>query len=256
MSWTRFYNEALHLGNVFGIKGVFYGPKGHLGVDFNNHPIGTPIPSWTAGVVVVNTFYRTLGWTVIIKRADGTFAGFCHMQKKSPLAVGSRVAVGQIVGLLGNSGIFTTGAHTHFTLEPQAAIGTAKARDPLPHIRAAVKAALNPASKTLESDMKVIKRTDGTEEWSLIHPSLVGDTALEQGYLVTTDANRAKQWERTWENGQGSADPLSRADYIAQQDEARSVRKQWLKGQPVGAVVDPVVIAKAVNDELARRVAQ
>lgn len=167
MAWTDFYNEPAHLGNRFGISGIFYGPNGHLGVDWNRHPTGTPIPSWTAGTVVTSTFYRTLGWTVIIRRADGTFAGFCHMQAKSPLPLGASVAVGQTVGAVGNTGIFTTGAHLHATLEPQAKIGTANAFDPLPHIRKA-KADHNLTGNTptpidqKDDDMRVIAVPGGS----------------------------------------------------------------------------------------------
>jgi hypothetical protein len=59
-------------------------------------------------------------------------------QAASPLTAGSPVEVGTVVGKVGNTGAFTTGAHLHTTLEPTVTIGTANARDPLPYIRAAV----------------------------------------------------------------------------------------------------------------------
>jgi hypothetical protein len=116
-----------------------YGPDGHRGVDFNRHPIRTPIPSWCSGRVVVVEFYGRLGQTVIIDRDDGPgFAGYCHMALDVPVDEGNYVDVGDTVGLLGNTGTSTTGAHLHATLEPTILIGTDNAIDPLPAIRAAV----------------------------------------------------------------------------------------------------------------------
>ncbi len=140
MSVAEFYNEAKHLGNLFGARGPLYGRNGHLGVDFKKHPAGTPIPSWTAGVVVYNGWSRNLGWIVIVRRVDGLFAGFCHMQEQSPLSVGDLIEVDDIVGKVGSTGRFSTGPHLHATLEPTIDIGTANAIDPLPYIRAAVAA--------------------------------------------------------------------------------------------------------------------
>lgn len=141
MSVAAFYNEAKHLGNVFGQKGIFYGPRGHRGVDFNRHSAGTPIPSWTAGVVVAVSWSRNLGWVVIIRRTDGWFAGFCHLLEKPPLQVGAVIDVGDIVGKVGSTGLLSSGPHLHTTLEPTIAIGTVNAVDPLPFIRQATRAA-------------------------------------------------------------------------------------------------------------------
>jgi hypothetical protein len=138
MTVTTFYNELRHLGNVFGQRGPFYGPLGHRGVDFNGHAAGTAIPSWTAGVVAEVTNFRTLGWTVIIRRPDGQFAGFCHMLERPLVRVGQTVTVGSTLGKVGSTGILSSGPHLHTTLEPTIKIGTANARDPLPLIRKAV----------------------------------------------------------------------------------------------------------------------
>lgn len=139
MSVAAFYNEAKHLGNLFGVRGLFYGRKGHLGVDFKKHPAGTPVPSWTAGVVVDAGWSKNLGWLVIIRRSDGLFAGFCHLRSEPPVQVGDQIDVGDIVGLVGSTGRFSTGPHVHCTLEPTITIGTQNAIDPLPYIRAAVR---------------------------------------------------------------------------------------------------------------------
>lgn len=136
MSVASFYSDA-RLGNRFGVSGPFYGSKGHLGQDWV-HREGVPIPSWTDGVVARVQAYGNLGNTIVIRRPDGTFAGFAHMQARSKLAVGESVTVGQIVGLVGNTGTSSTGPHLHSTLEPTSSIGTTNAIDPLPHIHASL----------------------------------------------------------------------------------------------------------------------
>lgn len=162
MSWIDFYNEADHLGNRFGVPGPYYGPKGHLGVDFNRHAEGTPIPSWTAGTVVAVDYYTRLGNTVIVRTPLGLFAGWAHLRSRSKLTVGQSIRVGDTVGPLGDTGTSTTGPHVHCTLEPTIVIGTQNAIDPLPYIRKAkADAALAGGGTPIpiqqeESDMRVI----------------------------------------------------------------------------------------------------
>lgn len=126
-------------------------------------------------------------------------------------------------------------------------------REPWHHV--CTKTAPPSAPSQKDVPMKVNKRKTSRPEWSLIHPSLVGDDVKQQGYVVTTDPARAREWERMYARGQGSADELERDDYIAQQDEARRVRAAWLKGQPVADVAalsddDVARIARAVRAEI------
>lgn len=140
-SIADFYAES-RLGNLFGVLGPYYGPRGHLGVDVIHGP-RVPVPSWCRGRVVVSTFYSKLGQTVIIDRDDGVgFAGFCHLTLESGVPVGRYVNVGDVVGAVGSTGTSSSGPHLHATLEPTSAIGTTLALDPLPHIRAAVASSL------------------------------------------------------------------------------------------------------------------
>ena len=48
--------------------------------------------------------------------ADGTFAIFAHMMDKSHLQVGDWVNAGDLIGLVGNTGV-GTGHHLHYTRE-------------------------------------------------------------------------------------------------------------------------------------------
>lgn len=133
----QFYAET-HLGTLFGVHDKDH-PTWHHGVDFKGWSAKTQIPSWTAGTVafVAKQESPTLGYLVIIRRADGLYAGFCHMYAPPTVKLGQHISVGNAVGLLGNTGSESDGAHLHATLEPQLQIGTDHAIDPLPYIRAA-----------------------------------------------------------------------------------------------------------------------
>jgi len=86
-----------------------------------------------------------------------------------------------------------------------------------------------------ENDMPaVIKRTEGTPEWSLIWPPLAGVDDLQKGYVVTNDPERAKWWTRFYELGAGTEDKFTRDEYIAAQKYARLDHEAWLRGQVAG----------------------
>ena len=139
-SVATFYDDA-RLGNLFRVRGPYYDDFGHRGVDFV-HAARVPVPSWCSGRVVVSTFYRTLGETVIVDRGSGAgldrFAGYCHLTTGSRIERGEYVNVGDVVGTVGSTGTLSSGPHLHATLEPAVTIGTRNARDPLPLIRKAV----------------------------------------------------------------------------------------------------------------------
>jgi len=230
VTWEQFYSSA-RLGNRFGKQGIFYGPRGHLGVDYR-HGSGTPIPAWCEGTVADVRYFARLGYTIIIRRKDGTYAGFCHMKARPKLNIGNHVAVGQTVGLVGHTGTASTGPHLHATLEPTVTIGTANAIDPLPHI---LKATTTPPTGV--DDMRLIRRTgSATTEWSLFHPTLAGPTAIERGYITTTDPAIARGWARTWGDGLGNEKSEPRDVYVEMQAAARLTY-----APPVPADLTPVL---------------
>lgn len=136
---TDFYDPS-HLGNLFGIKGPMYGPRGHLGVDFNKMPAGTGIPAWRAGTVVKRGTSRTLG-NYLIVRTDIGYVGYHHMQGVAFVPVGTDVVTGEIIGRLGMTGSLATGVHLHTTLADSAVVGGQDVHDPLPHIRGSLSTA-------------------------------------------------------------------------------------------------------------------
>ena len=88
-----------------------------------------------------------------------------------------------------------------------------------------------------EDDMfkpKLIKRTEGTAEWSLCAPFLVGPD-IQQGYIVTDSEATATAWARLYDRGIGNETKGNRAEYVEMQKQAREIRKQWLAAEPTPA---------------------
>ena len=94
----------------------------HQGVDLTPGA-GTPVGAIAAGTVRVSTTHLEYGQYVIIDhQIDGRLVStlYAHMIfGSSPLRPGDTVAVGQLVGLVGNTGA-STGAHLHLKSCPAA----------------------------------------------------------------------------------------------------------------------------------------
>jgi len=108
--------ELSHYDSSDGYNAPRAGGSNHRGADFNGFPERTPIPAVAAGTVVENYRSGGLGWLVVLAHPDGAFSGYCHMYQQSPLAVGTAVARGQILGGIGNTGEYSEGAHLHLTI--------------------------------------------------------------------------------------------------------------------------------------------
>lgn len=76
---------------------------------------GTPLPAVGDGVIALNKWSAVLGWVVVLKVGKHYF-GYCHLDKQSPLKVGTKVKSGDSVGGAGTSGSASSGVHLHFTL--------------------------------------------------------------------------------------------------------------------------------------------
>lgn len=243
-SLASFYDEAAHLGNLFAARGPYYGPLGHRGVDFNGHPVGTSIPSPVAGVVAFVGYFAKLGNGVIVD-TGGEYLGFWHLAAASSLRVGQRVALGQSVGPLGSTGTASSGPHVHITREPGLSVGTARARDPLPLIRAAVAAAPQRKARSM-STLYFTKTPSGTLF------ALAGDSpGTPANWLETRDQGLANALAAQ----HGNAAELSAASFESWK--ARYSAPVSTKG---GATAAPAPsadkIADAVADTLAERLAE
>lgn len=96
------------------------GSRKHKGVDFRA-PAGTSIPAAAAGVIVGRGNHDDYGNAAIVQHTDPTstnvkFTLYAHMPNlDSTPALGTAVAKGQIIGVVGSTGR-STGPHLHFEL--------------------------------------------------------------------------------------------------------------------------------------------
>jgi murein DD-endopeptidase MepM/ murein hydrolase activator NlpD len=108
-----------HFGKVRRIKGVPTTP--HRGTDWGVKE-GTPIPAVSNGTVRLVQWSNILGWvlvqSVIDKNGKVFYVGYCHLKDKPKLIAGQKVAMGDTIGLCGNTGSASSGPHLHATLSP------------------------------------------------------------------------------------------------------------------------------------------
>ena len=116
---------------VVGLVGSPFGPRGdafHPGIDIVAS-MGTPVRATAAGKV------RFAGWNgggygelVVVKHSGGVASFYAHLSEID-VHPGQVVAVGQQLGLVGETGL-ATGPHLHFEMRVHGA-----AVDPLPALR-------------------------------------------------------------------------------------------------------------------------
>ena len=85
----------------------------HAGQDFGA-PEGVLITAPADGVVVLAEPLTVRGNAVILDHGRGIFTGFWHMSEIR-VTVGQQVAAGDIIGVVGNTGL-STGAHLHWEM--------------------------------------------------------------------------------------------------------------------------------------------
>ena len=113
MTW-RLPLDKYKLGPAFGVVDSWH-PNGHRGTDYNGFKSGYALKAVNDGVVTLNKFSKILGNVVVIK-TDKYYWGYSHLVAPSPLAVGTKVKSGQIIGNAGTTGSASSGVHLHFTL--------------------------------------------------------------------------------------------------------------------------------------------
>jgi murein DD-endopeptidase MepM/ murein hydrolase activator NlpD len=90
------------------------GGRGHQGIDIFA-PRGTPVRSTTAGVVVDKALRGLGGRFVSILDASGYRHYYAHLEDWGPQGVGDRVAAGEVIGFVGNSGnAAVSPTHLHY----------------------------------------------------------------------------------------------------------------------------------------------
>ena len=112
------YQEPFSTGTItdpWGCTAACGRSTPHRGTDFGV-ACGSAIPSIADGVVVANQQSPCLGWVIAVQHPDGLVSGYCHMHVPSPLAVGTPVSRGQIIGTSARDGSCAEGCHLHLTL--------------------------------------------------------------------------------------------------------------------------------------------
>jgi murein DD-endopeptidase MepM/ murein hydrolase activator NlpD len=124
MSWKSPFPDKKITGH-YGTMSEFRrknNMQAHSGTDWAM-PDGTKIPAIAKGTIKFVGESKILGH-VIVQSAMGKdgkiwFIGYCHLQKAPTLKVGDKVAQGDVVGLVGNTGSASSGPHLHATLSRQ-----------------------------------------------------------------------------------------------------------------------------------------
>lgn len=83
----------------------------HYGIDIAA-PQGTPIKSYAKGTVTKARFSSGFGYHIVINHGGGLSTLYAHLSKIS-VSEGTRVDVGDVIGLMGSTGV-STGSHLHF----------------------------------------------------------------------------------------------------------------------------------------------
>ncbi len=106
--------ETVRITGYFGEQRSFNGGpvQGHHGgTDFGAN-FGTPILATNHGTVVLSGLYYWRGNIVMVDHGSGVFSLYGHMEERL-VAVGDTVTKGQVLGLVGSTGL-STGAHLHW----------------------------------------------------------------------------------------------------------------------------------------------
>ena len=112
--------------NIWPVKGashisMYYGQNEnpftgqwyiHKGVDISTYRTGDPVVSTADGLVVAIGYDASLGNYIIIQHSHGFTTRYGHLMAFR-VAKGQKVQQGQVIGLLGNTGL-TTGPHLHY----------------------------------------------------------------------------------------------------------------------------------------------
>jgi murein DD-endopeptidase MepM/ murein hydrolase activator NlpD len=103
---------------------------GHNGTDLGGRPLRTPIRSIAAGVVAYSDYDPGYGHYVRLNYRDGdAYFVYCHLDEPGA-AAGTRLEVGDTVGLLGSSGN-SSGPHLHLEIRLQNKDGTYREDTPM-----------------------------------------------------------------------------------------------------------------------------
>jgi murein DD-endopeptidase MepM/ murein hydrolase activator NlpD len=124
------------LTQPFGCTDLVFEPRAsycasghfHSGIDLAA-PLGTPLHAAAAGVAQVANRPGGYGLYVIVTHGGDVSTLYGHLEA-TPLQTGARVAAGDLIGLMGSSGL-STGPHVHFEVRQ-----AGRPEDPIPRLTA------------------------------------------------------------------------------------------------------------------------
>jgi murein DD-endopeptidase MepM/ murein hydrolase activator NlpD len=103
-------------GDEFGNLAHYRNGRPHRGQDWSPK-LRSKVKAITDGTVFVSTWTDGLGWIVIHSTKDGYWVLYAHLAEKSLLVKGDKVVGGKtVLGKIGNTGAFSTGAHLHLSI--------------------------------------------------------------------------------------------------------------------------------------------
>lgn len=114
---SKYYLDNFRISSKFGKRntGIPGASTNHKGTDFAA-PSGTSIKSLRDGKVIASYYHNAQGHVVQVMQDDGVVAHYQHMQRKSPVGIGSTVKAGQEIGKVGATGV-ASGAHLHLEIK-------------------------------------------------------------------------------------------------------------------------------------------
>jgi len=116
--WDGLFTRPIttELTSFFGTRRLYQSPSYefygyHEGADFDGE-IGAPVYAPAAGVVALAEPLFVRGNAIVIDHGWGVYTGYWHLSQIN-VTVGQRVAPGELIGLVGHTGL-STGAHLHW----------------------------------------------------------------------------------------------------------------------------------------------
>jgi murein DD-endopeptidase MepM/ murein hydrolase activator NlpD len=98
------------LSSGFGMRGQ----RQHKGVDYHSG-VGGPTLAAAGGVIVEMKYRDDYGNMLLIDHGRGVYTRYAHLSTfQNGLAVGGRVAAGQVIGLMGNTASYAIPIHLHY----------------------------------------------------------------------------------------------------------------------------------------------
>ena len=153
----------------FGSRGVVDGVpiSYHEGIDYRGFK-GTPFHAPAPGRVIIAEALTVRGNTIYIDHGAGVVSGYFHMSEMN-LAVGDSVALGDVVGKIGDTGL-TTGPHLHWEIRVNGRT-------------------VNP-NTWLRRDIPVPAQEVGAEDWAIPYGRFYSQTVDgNDGFRVVDDRN-------------------------------------------------------------------